>query len=78
MTQGTKKTLIVIGGICLIFGIACLAFGNSILIGAPIIGALTTFAGFIMLVLGTRKEDDLNPAKPVEAAKTVEVTKKAA
>jgi hypothetical protein len=76
MKQENKKKLTVTGIMLIIAGIAGLALGNYILIGLPIMGALVAVAGFIMLVLG-RKEDEFGPAKPVEAARKVEVTKKA-
>jgi len=44
---------------------------------APIIGALLTFAGFFMVVVGTRKEEEFGSVKPVATDRKVEVTKKA-
>jgi hypothetical protein len=73
MTEGGKKKLAVTGGVTLVAGIAGLAFGTySGIIVAPIIGALMTFVGFFMLVVGTRKEDDFGPAKNEAVAKKEE------
>lgn len=77
MKLGNKKKFIVTGMLCMAAGIAGLIFGNNIMTGVPIIGALTAVAGFIMLVLGKLKEDECGPAEPVQAPKKFEVAKKA-
>jgi hypothetical protein len=70
MAQGTKIALRVLGSIFVIIGISCFAFGSSMnLPVAPLIGAFSTFVGFICLVLGFMKKEDDSPAKPVEAPK---------
>lgn len=78
MVKSTKIKIVVTGSILLVVGIAGLAFGTyTNVIVAPIIGALLTFAGFFMVVLGTRKEDEFGPAKPVVATAKAEVIKPA-
>jgi|WetSurMetagenome_2_1015567.scaffolds.fasta_scaffold00114_22 hypothetical protein len=76
MTTGTKTTLKILGIIFAIAGISCFAFGSAIDLPAyPVFAALMTFAGFIMLVLGFKKEEEFGAANPSEASKA---TKKAA
>jgi hypothetical protein len=75
MKTDNKKTYMATGITLIITGVAGLIFGNYIMIGVPIIGALATVAGFITLVAGKVKAEKLAAAGPAAAAKPVVVTK---
>jgi hypothetical protein len=75
MKAENRKKYTVIGIMCVIAGIAGLVFGNYIMVGVPILGALAAVAGFILVVLGTVKNDELGAAKPVATVKKVEAIK---